>query len=202
VSERYDVTADGEGLVSHAGTALLAELADRTGLTGALSRVLASARERRSAHDPGRVLIDVAVMLADGGDCVTDLDAYRGQERPFGARASETTTHRVLKSIDERLLGEIRAARARARSRVWGAGARPETITFNIDATLLTAHSDRSARLGTTSTGTGFIRSAAGLMRPASRWRRSSDPGTRGRTPLRITSQCLGWRSRGFHPRI
>ena len=54
---------------------------------------------------PGRVLRDVAVMLADGGDCVTDMDAYRGQERLFGARASETTTHRVLKSIDEALLG-------------------------------------------------------------------------------------------------
>ena len=48
------------------------------GLTGALSTALAATRERRSAHDPGRVLVDVAVMLADGGECVTDLDAYRG----------------------------------------------------------------------------------------------------------------------------
>jgi hypothetical protein len=95
-----EVTADGEGLVSHAGVALLVELSDQFGLTGALSGALAETRERRSAHDPGRVLRDVAVMLADGGDCVTDLDAYRGQERLFGARASETTTHRVLKSID------------------------------------------------------------------------------------------------------
>ena len=126
-----EVTADGEGLVSHAGTALLAELADRTGLTDALSEALAGTRERLSAHDPGRVLIDVAVMLADGGDCVTDLDAYRGQERLFGTLASETTTHRVLKSVDERLLGEIRAARARARCRLWAAGARLDTITLN-----------------------------------------------------------------------
>ncbi len=44
---------------------------------------------------------DTPVMLADGGDCVTDTDAYRGQDRLFGARASETTTHRVLKSVDE-----------------------------------------------------------------------------------------------------
>jgi len=78
--------------VSHAGVALLVELADRVGLTAALSDALASTRERRSAHDPGRVLRDVAVMLADGSDCVSDLDAYRGQERLFGARASETTT--------------------------------------------------------------------------------------------------------------
>jgi len=90
--------------------ALIAELADRVGLTGALSVALAGTRERRSAHDPGRVLRDVAVMLVDGGECVSDSDAYQGQERLFGARASETTTHRVLKSVDERLLGRVRAA--------------------------------------------------------------------------------------------
>ncbi len=102
-----EVTADGEGLVSHAGAALLVELADRAGVTAALSEALASSRERRSAHDPGRVIRDVAVMLADGGDCVTDVDAYQGQERLFGARASETTTHRVLKSVDEQLLDRV-----------------------------------------------------------------------------------------------
>jgi Transposase DDE domain group 1 len=91
-----EVTADGEGLVSHAGVALLVELADRAGLTAALSEAMAATRERRSAHDPGRVLRDVAVMLADGGDCVADMAAYEGQERLFGTRASETTTHRVL----------------------------------------------------------------------------------------------------------
>ncbi len=135
--ETVEVAADGEGLVSHSGVALLVELADRVGLTAALSEALAQARERRSAHDPGRVLRDVAVMLADGGDCVTDIDAYQGQERLFGARASETTTHRVLKSVDEPLLAGVRAARAKARARVWDAGARPKTVTLNIDATLL-----------------------------------------------------------------
>ena len=151
-----EVTADGEGLVSHAGVALLVELADRVGLTGALSDALAGTRERRSAHDPGRVLRDVAVMLADGGDCVTDIDAYRGQERLFGARASETTTHRVFKAIDEALLGRVRAARAEARARVWDAGARPQTITLNIDATLLTAHSEKELAAGNYKHGYGF----------------------------------------------
>jgi hypothetical protein len=151
-----EVTADGEGLVSHAGVALVVELADRVGLTAGLSRALAGTRERRSAHDPGRVLRDVAVMLADGGDCVTDIDAYRGQERLFGARASETTTHRVIKSVDEQLLVRIRAARAKARARVWDAGARPGTITLNIDATLLTAHSDKELAAGNYKHGYGF----------------------------------------------
>jgi hypothetical protein len=151
-----EVTADGEGLVSHAGLALVVELTDRVGLTDAMSEALASTRERRSRHDPGRVLRDVAVMLADGGDCVTDMDAYRGQERLFGARASETTTHRVIKSIDEQLLGGLRAARAVARARVWNAGARPDMITLNIDATLLTAHSEKERAAGNYKHGYGF----------------------------------------------
>ena len=148
-SGTVEVTADGEGLVSHAGAGLLVEVADRVGLTGALSRALAVTRERRSAHDRGRVVRDVAVMLADGGDCVTDLDAYRGQERLFGAKASETTTHRVLKSVDEQLLDRIRAARAAARARAWDAGARPETLTLDIDATILIAHSEKEQAAGT-----------------------------------------------------
>ncbi len=155
-SETVEVTADGDGLVSHAGAALLVELADGVGLTVALSAALAETRERSSAHDPGRVLRDLAVMLADGGDCVTDIDAYRGQEWLFGARASETTTHRVLKSLDEHLLDRIRAARAAARARAWDAGARPETITLDIDAMLVTAHSEKEQAAGNYEHGYGF----------------------------------------------
>jgi hypothetical protein len=105
---------------------------------------------------PGILVRDVAVMLADGGDCVTDMDGYRGQERLFGVRASETTTHRVIKSIDEQLLGRLRAARAVARVRVWDAGAQPQTITLNIDATLLTAHSEKERAAGNYKHGYGF----------------------------------------------
>jgi len=151
-----EVTADGEGLVSHAGVALLVELADRVGLTSGLSRAMAETRERRSAHDPGRVLRDVAVMLADGGDCVSDLAAYEGQQRLFGPRASATTTHRVIKSVDEPLLDRIRAARAATRARVWDAGARPATITLNIDATLVTANADKELAAGNYKHGYGF----------------------------------------------
>src|SRR4051794_37314629 len=117
---------------------------------------MAATRERSSAHDPGRVLRDVAVMLADGGDCVTDLAAYAGQERLFGARASETTTHRGLKSVGEPLLERIHAARAAARARIWDAGARPETITLNIDATLVAAHAEKERAAGNYKHGYGF----------------------------------------------
>src|SRR5680860_1590270 len=83
-----EVTADGEGVVSHAGAALLAGTSDRVGLTRALSRGLAPMRERRGAHDPGRVVRDLAVMLASGGSHLADLRAVRDQEPLEGAWAA------------------------------------------------------------------------------------------------------------------
>ena len=67
--DKLDVRADGAGLVGHAGSALIAGVADRVGLTRALSVAMAPTRQRASAHDPGVVLRDLAVMLADGGTC-------------------------------------------------------------------------------------------------------------------------------------
>jgi hypothetical protein len=89
------VTPDGEGLVSHAGSALLAQVADKTGLTRALSLRLSGMRERRSRHEPGRVVCDLAVMLADGGDCLSDLRAVRDQAPLFGEVASDATAFRL-----------------------------------------------------------------------------------------------------------
>jgi hypothetical protein len=140
-----DVTADGEGLVSHAGAALLAETGDRVGLTRALSRGLAGVRERRGRHDPGRVIRDLAVMLADGGDCLSDLRAVRDQQPLFGPVASDTTAFRLIDRIasDPALLEALRAARARARARAWELGARPQRIVIDVDATLIGAHTEK-----------------------------------------------------------
>jgi hypothetical protein len=155
-SQTVEVRADGEGLVSHAGAFLLVELADRLGLTAGLSEAMAPTRERRSAHDPGVVVRDLAVSVADGGDCLSDLGVLRGQEGLFGPVASESTAHRVIKSIDAVVLEAIRAARAKALKRAWDAGARPETITLDIDASLLTAHSEKEGAAGTYKGGFGF----------------------------------------------
>ena len=78
------ITCDGTGVVSHAGTVLLAELADRTGLTVALSEATDSLRERRAGHDPGRVLIDVAVAIADGAMTISDVQALADQQGLHG----------------------------------------------------------------------------------------------------------------------
>ncbi len=85
------VLADDTSVASHAGSALLVELADRLGLTDSLSAAMAPTRQRPSAHDPGRVVRDLAVMLADGGDCLADLGALRDQVDLHGAVASDST---------------------------------------------------------------------------------------------------------------
>jgi hypothetical protein len=112
---KITVTADGQGVVSHAGSRLLADLADRTGLTDALNEALNGRRQRRSAHEPGRVLVDLAVMLADGGRGISGLAVLRDQPGLFGPVASTATAWRLLDSIDITSLAAIRAARAWAR---------------------------------------------------------------------------------------
>ena len=153
-----DVAADGEGLVSHAGAALLGEVADRVGLTRGLSAALVGVRERRGRHDPGRVVRDLAVMLADGGDCLSDLRAVRDQSPLFGPVASDSTAFRLIDRIASEpvLLDALRAARAAARDRAWGAGVRPERIVIDIDATLVNAHSEKEGAAVNYRSGFGF----------------------------------------------
>ena len=154
-----DVTADGTGLVSHAGSALLAQVADRLGLTRALSLRLACLKARRRGHDPGRVMRDLAVMLADGGECVSDLGAVRDQESLFGAVASDSTAFRVVDKIASMPggLGAVRAAHARARERFWEHRGAPGRLTIDLDATLITAHSEKEQAAGTYKGGYGFF---------------------------------------------
>jgi hypothetical protein len=153
-----EVTADGAGLVSHAGTALLAQVADKLGLTRALSLRLAAIKQRRRGHDPGRVIGDLAVMVADGGECVSDLGAVREQMALFGKVASDSTAFRVIDRIasEPGLLEALRAAHARARQRFWGLYGAPERLTLDVDATLITAHSEKEKAAGNYKGGYGF----------------------------------------------
>ncbi len=177
---KVEVTADGEGLVSHAGSALLAGVADRMGLTRALSRGLAGMKQRRSGHDPGRVVRDLAVMLADGGECVSDLGGLRDQLALFGEVASNATSYRVIERIscEPVLVDGLRAAHAQARARAWELGVKPERVTIDLDATLITAHSEKQGAAGNFKGGFGFqpvmayldesSEALAGTLRPGS----------------------------------
>lgn len=186
--DKLEVTADGSGQVGHAGSALLAGVADRVGLTRALSEATAPTRERRSAHDPGVVLRDLAVMLADGGSALADLGAPRDQPDLFGEVPSDSTAFRVIDSIDAERLERLREAVALARGRAWKLGVRPgrgaeesesegpELTVIDVDATLTTAHSDKEEARGNFKRGYGHHpllcyldgtgEAPAGILRP------------------------------------
>ena len=172
---RMEVTCDMPGLTSRAGTALLSGLADALGLTDGLVSGL-SVHSRAVRHEPGRVARDVAVMLADGGDCLTDLGALRDQGVLFGEVASDATAYRCLERLDEEMLAQIREARAAARARAWKLAEAPRRLVLDIDATLLTAHSEKERAAGTYKGTYGFHpllcceastgEALAGILRP------------------------------------
>lgn len=85
------VAVGSESLLSSAGGGLLLQTAELVGLPGDLSQALAPWRPRRARHDPGKVLLDLAVAVALGGDCLADLAAVRCQPELFGEVASDPT---------------------------------------------------------------------------------------------------------------
>lgn len=82
------VDVAGRDVINHAGAAVLRLLADRSGLTGGLSRALAR-RGFVPVHDRGRVLADAAVLIADGGRVLSDLATLRDQAELYGPVASD-----------------------------------------------------------------------------------------------------------------
>jgi hypothetical protein len=173
-----EVTSDGAGLVSHAGSALLAQVADRVRLTSALSTGLAVVKQRRRGHDPGRVIRDLAVMLADGGECVADLGGLREQQALFGTLASDSTAFRMIDRVASTpgLLDAVRSAHATARARFWELAGTPTQLRIDVDATLITAHSEKEKAAGNYKGGYGFHplqayldetrESLSGILRP------------------------------------
>jgi hypothetical protein len=150
------ITGGGTGVVNHAGARLLGDLADNVGLTSALSAAMAPTKQRRRGHDRGEVLVDLAVMLAGGGETISDVAVLRDQPELFGEVASHPTVWRTLEAIDEATLGRIKTARAQARANAWAAGADPGFYVIDIDATLVGAHSDKEQAAPTYKRGFGF----------------------------------------------
>ncbi|MFF3518963.1 IS1380 family transposase [Streptomyces sp. NPDC002573] len=157
------VSADGRGVVSHARSRLLADLADVTGLTGAFTDALRRLRPHGTGHAPGRIAVDLAVMLADGGEAIADLALLRDQTEVFGPVASTPTAWRLLADIDPAALARLRSARAAAREVAWlqaaettggipaaHAGGRDlPGLVLDLDATLVTCHSDKEQAAAT-----------------------------------------------------
>ena len=148
------MTLDGTGVTGRAGTLLVAELADRLGLTAAMSDGFAPLVKRRRRRDPGVALVHLATMLVDGGDCLSDLRVLRNEPTLFGTVASDATTYRLLESgwAAEAIVDARRAARAAA----WASGATPTELTLDVDATLLASHSDKEDAAPNYKGGFGF----------------------------------------------
>ena len=154
-----EVTSDGAGLVSHAGSALLSPgRGYGRAQAGAVSTGLQAVKARRRGHDPGRVICDLAVMLADGGECVADLAAVREQAALFGSVASDSTAFRTIQKIAQTpgMLDAVRTAHAGARERFWELAGAPEQLTIDVDATLIGAHSEKEKAAGNYKHGYGF----------------------------------------------
>jgi hypothetical protein len=168
-SRRVKVSADGVGVVSHAGVGLLREMAEYTGLVDGVTDALIDTYAGVPFHPPGRVFTDMAVAIADGADAVSGMAVLRDREELFGPVASMPTAWRVLDRVDEHHLDAVRRARADARERAWAAGAGPDLdseLRIDFDATITIAHSEKENAAATWKKTFGFHPLLAFLDRP------------------------------------
>jgi hypothetical protein len=148
---RVRVYDDGRQVVSRAGSVLLVETVRKTGLDQVISAALAPWRKPRAVHDPGKVLLAVALAVALGGDCLADVAVLRAEPAVFGLVASDPTVSRLIDALaasGEKALRAIRSARSEVRDRVWSLAGEnaPDTggqVVVDLDGVLVIAHSDK-----------------------------------------------------------
>jgi hypothetical protein len=166
---RVKVSADGSGVVSHAGVGLLREVAEFSGLVGGVTAVLADTYAGPWVHAPGRVFTDLAVAVADGADCVSGVGVLVDRQDLFGPVASMATVWRGLDRVDAGHLPGVAAARGTARAAAWAAGAAPaagSVLMIDLDATITIAHSEKENAAATWKRTFGFHSLLAFLDRP------------------------------------
>lgn len=152
------------GSVSAAGLLLLTETARVLGVVEALEVELGGFTRRGAVHHPGKAVCDLAVMLAGGGQCPADVMMLRTRPDLFGAVGSDPTISRIVDDLAtdvEAALAGIAAARAGARAAAGSlpGGAIPAIdgrVVIDIDATLVTSHSDKQWAAPTFKRGFGF----------------------------------------------
>ncbi len=153
--------------MAHAGNVATRLLADRVGLTEALS-VATSRRGFTPKHDRGQVLIDVAVLIAGGGEAIADIDILRHQSEVLGPVASAPTLWRALDEVSPAVVKRVEKARAKVRAHVWSqlpdglpASKVADTdladiVVLDVDATLVTTHSEKEGAAVTFKKGFGY----------------------------------------------
>ena len=168
--QNLSVVADADGLIGHAGAVLLRKLADQCGLTSALGAALGR-RGKFPLIDRGIALVSMAVAIALGATSMSDIAVLAHQDLVLGAAPSDTTVRRTLELADARTLDQIARARAAVRAHVWQLiCARPAGfpwlavagkllagwLVIDLDATLITARSDKEGAAPTVKSGYGF----------------------------------------------
>ncbi|PFG33794.1 DDE family transposase [Sanguibacter antarcticus] len=122
VYPRLDIATSTTAAVSQAGGVLLTETIRASGLDRALGEALLAWRKPTAVHDPGKVILDLAVALALGGDALADIAVLRAEPGLYGPVDSDPTVSRVIAALAADALAALRAintARARARSAAW-----------------------------------------------------------------------------------
>ncbi len=165
---RLRVDTSGVSAVGQAGGVLLTETVRVSGLGVELSAALGQWRKPFAVHDPAKVVLDLAVMLALGGDCLADIALLRAEPGVYGRVASDPTVSRtvdVLAADAEAALTAIDTARAAARAAVWtlagehapdhGSDAE-QPLIIDVDATLVGSHSEKENAKPTFKRGFGF----------------------------------------------
>lgn len=162
------IGGDGSGVVANAGAVALVRTAARVGLGRVLSQVLVPWRKPLAVHDPGKVVLDLAVMVAIGGDCAADVALLRGEPAVFGSVASDPTVSRLIATLAAdapKALAAIATARAAARAAAWQAAGdqAPDhaitaeaPLTIDLDASLVDSHSEKEYAAPTFKKGFGF----------------------------------------------
>ena len=166
---RVVVSADGQGVVLHAGVGLLREMAQYTGLVEGVTDALLDTYRGVPVHAPGRVFTDLAVAVADGADAISGIAVLGDRQDLFGPVASMPTTWRVLDRVDQAHLPLVRQARADARAKAWAAGAGPDLdreLCLDFDATITIAHSEKENAAATWKKTFGFHPLLCFLDRP------------------------------------
>ncbi|MGH3233774.1 MAG: IS1380 family transposase, partial [Streptosporangiaceae bacterium] len=217
--QNLTVTSDGEGLIGHAGAVLLRKLADQSGLTAALGKALARAG-KFPLIDRGVALVSIAVAIVLGATSMNDIALLAHQEPVFGPPPSDTTIRRALELADDKTLRKIAKARAVIRKHVWELIAATPAgfpwltiagkvlagwLVIDMDATLITAHSDKEGAAPTFKKGFGFHPLGAWLANTAESLAMLLRPGNAGSNTvadhLAVLAAALaqipaGWRSR------
>ena len=151
------VEPGGDQVAAHVGLHAIGSFADRLGLGHSLSAAIPVRGERAPLHDRGKVLVQMALVLAGGGESCLDIEHLRAQEDLFGSVPSDSTVWRAFHELSPATLEGLRGAVATVREKVWARTSvtKKGPVVLDLDASLVEIHSDTKATTGPTYKG-GF----------------------------------------------